>query len=213
MKNSKKIYLLDLDYCLYDVKDVSYLVNTLEIRITDWLADKLRCSFKAAEKWKVKLYKEFGGAPQCFVKASLIENKKELINCINFIHDFKVRGVNRNIKLRQKLIKIDGDLYLFTDSYVKYAKQLLVALGISDLFSDIIDISKVGYSFKNEIATYIKIFRLLNTSPNKIIMIDDSLENLLVAKKMGIKCCIWVNHGEKKQPPNSLRFINSIMEL
>jgi len=110
-------------------------------------------------------------------------------------------------------MKIDGNLYLFTDSYIKYAKQLLVALGISDLFSDIIDISKVGYSFKNERATYIKIFRLLNTSPNNIIMIDDSLENLLVAKEMGIKCCIWVNHGQKKHPSNSLMFVSSIMEL
>jgi len=192
--NNKKIYLIDLDNTLYSQKGGSHLVNTLEIRITDWLANKLRYSFKTAERRKIKLYKEFGGAPQCFVKASLIENKKELINCINFIHDFKVCGVNRNMRLRQKLMKIDGNLYLFTDSYMKYAKQLLVALGISDLFSDIIDISKVGYSFKNERATYIKIFRLLNTSPNNIIMIDDSLENLLVAKEMGIKCCIWVNH-------------------
>lgn len=216
MQNNRKIYLIDLDNCLYNTKDALGLVNTLETRITTWLANKLGCSFNDAEKEKIKLYGEFGGAPYCFVKASFIKNRNELINCVDFIHDFKVCGISKNLNLRQKLMGLDGDLYLFTSSYVKYAKQVLAALGVSDLFFDIIDISKVGYSFKDEAITYTKIFRLLNVSPSKIIMIDDSLENLLVGGEVGIKRCVWISHDEsdeRKQHANFVRSITSIMDL
>ncbi len=213
MQNNKKIYLIDLDNCLYCAKDVPNLINTFEIRITEWLANKLRCSVKDAERQKIKLYKNFGGAPHCFIKASFIKNKKELISCVDFIHNFEVCGVNKNLELKQKLLELNGDLYLFTSSYFKYAEQVLIAFGVLDLFYDIIDISRVGYSFKNETDTYIKIFRLLNILPNKIIMIDDSLENLLIANKMGIKSCIWISHGESKQGLNFIKPINSIIDL
>ncbi|BCX14629.1 MAG: hypothetical protein KatS3mg088_312 [Patescibacteria group bacterium] len=215
MQNNRKIYLIDLDNCLYKIKDVPGLVNTFETRITAWLANKLGCSINNAEKEKVKLYKKFGGAPRCLVRASIIKNKNELINCVDFIHDFNVSacGIDKNLNLKQKLSELDEELYLFTSSYVKYAKQMLVALGVLDLFSDIIDISKVEYSFKDETITYTKIFSLLSISPNKITMVDDSLENLLVASRMGIKKCVWVNHGETKQRADFVRSITSIMDL
>lgn len=194
--NKKKIYLVDLDNCLYNAKETTYLVNTLEARITSWLAQKVECSFSKAEKKKTKLYCKIGGAPWCFVKASIIKSKDELIKCVDFIYDFKVCGLRKNPHLRYKLLelKLNGDLYLFTSSYIRYATQILVALGVSDLFTDIIDISKVGYTFKDEKITYKRVFKLLNTPPNKIVMIDDYFKNLLAGAEAGIKQCFCVNH-------------------
>lgn len=214
MSHASKIYLIDLDNCLYNSKEAAYLVNTFETRITNWLVRKLECSFSKAEKKKAQLYHRFGGAPKCFIKASIIKSKDELIKCVDFIHDFRVCSVSKNPNLRRKLLELNGDLYLFTSSHVNYATQMLVALGISDLFTDIIDISKVRYTFKDEKITYERVFRLLNTLPNKIVMIDDSFKNLLVGAEVGIKQCICVNHeGSKQQPSNSIRFIANIMDL
>ncbi len=214
MSHTSKIYLIDLDNCLYKPKETTYLVNTLEARITSWLVRKLECSFSEAEKKKAKLYHRLGGAPKCFVKASIIKSRDELIKCVDFIHDFIVCGVSKNPNLRRKLLELNGDLYLFTSSHVNYATQMLAALGVLDLFADIIDISKVGYTFKDEKITYKRVFRLLSTLPNKIVMIDDSFKNLLVGAEAGIKQCVCVNHaGSKQQSSNSIRFIANIMNL
>lgn len=213
MQNNKKIYLLDLDNCLYKADDEYDLVNTLENRITQWISNKFACKFEEAEEKKLKLYNQFGGAPKCFIKASYIKTEQELIETIDFIHNFKVYNVEKNLGLREKLSSLNRVLYLFTSSHINYARQILIALGVLDLFQDIIDISKVGYHFKDEPAIYRNVFRLLSTSPDNISIVDDSLENLMVANRMGINGCIWVNYGDKRQIPNYVRAIYSIMKL
>lgn len=213
MIDNKKTYLIDLDNCLYHSKDVPVLINTLEDRITKWISIKFGCCLDEAEMLKVKLYKKFGGAPRCFIRSSIIKNQKDLADCVNYIHAFKVCGVKENPKLRQRLIGLEKNLCLFTSSHVKYAKQVLTSLGILDLFSNLIDISKVGYSFKDKEYAYIKVFRILNIDPSETVMVDDSLEDLLVANRAGINTCVWVNHGEEKQHPSFVRPIFNILEL
>ena len=108
-------------------------------------------------------------------------------------HDFPELGkrVMGEPGLRATLTRLPGRKLVFSNSPVHYAAAVLDALGIADLFDDVFSIEHTDYRPKPDSYGFLKLFRKNRLRATACIMVEDSIENLRMAKKLGMST-VWV---------------------
>ena len=98
--------------------------------------------------------------------------------------------------LRATLQRLPGRKLVFSNSPVHYAVAVLEALGIADLFDDVFSIEHTGFRPKPDSYGFLKLFRRNRVRARACIMVEDTLENLKTAKKLGMST-VWVARAAK----------------
>jgi len=76
--------------------------------------------------------------------------------------------------------------YIFTASVREHAERCLVALGIDDLFVDIIDCKTCGLETKHSRHAFEAAMKVAGVkSPSKCLFFDDSVKNIRTARDIG----------------------------
>jgi putative hydrolase of the HAD superfamily len=94
--------------------------------------------------------------------------------------------------LRATLTRLPGRKYVFSNAPVHYAQAVLRALGIIDLFADVYTIEHTGYRPKPDTFGFLHLCRSHHLRPRRCIMVEDNLENLRTAKRLGMKT-VWMS--------------------
>lgn len=185
--------LLDLDNCLYKFQDYPSLVTEIEYNITSEIKKILNIPRSEAEDYKKYLYKNFGGAPACFLISGFIKKRKDIINIAERINYVSTRIIQPDYKLRDMLIKINKPVVIFTNSTKSYAINVLNQLGILNLIEQIISIEDTEYYYKNEFKCYEILKAKLDLNLKKYLFVDDSITNIVIAKKYGLRNSLLCN--------------------
>jgi putative hydrolase of the HAD superfamily len=69
-------------------------------------------------------------------------------------------------------------------------------LGISDLFEAVFSIERVHFRPKPDAYGFLRLCRAHHLRPRRCIMVEDSLENLRTAKKLGMKT-VWISRTKR----------------
>ena len=93
--------------------------------------------------------------------------------------------------LRATLTRLPGRKFVFSNAPVHYAHAVLRALGIIDLFADVYTIEHTRYQPKPDTFGFLRLCRSHHLRPRRCIMVEDNLENLRTAKRLGMKT-VWV---------------------
>ena len=80
---------------------------------------------------------------------------------------------------------------MFSNAPVHYANDVLKLLGIADLFDDILSIEHTRYRPKPDSYGFLQLFRRNRVRARSCIMVEDTLDNLKTAKKLGMST-VWV---------------------
>lgn len=106
------------------------------------------------------------------------------------------RMVVREPLLRHALRRLPGRKFVFSNAPVHYAKAVLRVLGIRDLFDAVFTIERVRFRPKPDAYGFLRLCRAHHLRPRRCIMVEDSLENLRTAKKLGMKT-VWISKMER----------------
>lgn len=106
------------------------------------------------------------------------------------------RMVVREPLLRHALRRLPGRKFVFSNAPVHYAKAVLRVLGIGDLFDAVFAIESVRFRPKPDAYGFLRLCRAHHLRPRRCIMVEDSLENLRTAKKLGMKT-VWISQAER----------------
>ncbi|MBY0268749.1 MAG: pyrimidine 5'-nucleotidase [Burkholderiales bacterium] len=98
--------------------------------------------------------------------------------------------------LRQTLRRLPGRKFVFSNAPVHYARAVLRILGIGDLFDAVFSIERVRFRPKPDVYGFLRLCRAHHLRPRRCIMVEDSLENLRTAKRLGMKT-VWVARAER----------------
>jgi putative hydrolase of the HAD superfamily len=93
--------------------------------------------------------------------------------------------------LRATLTRLPGRKFVFSNAPVHYAQAVLDALGIHDLFADVYTIEHTRYQPKPDTFGFLRLCRTHHLRPRRCIMVEDNLDNLRTAKRLGMKT-VWV---------------------
>lgn len=94
--------------------------------------------------------------------------------------------------LRATLRRLPGRKFVFSNAPVHYAHAVLRALGIIDLFADVYTIEHTRYRPKPDTFGFLHLCRSHHLRPRRCIMVEDNLDNLRTAKRLGMTT-VWVS--------------------
>jgi len=100
-------------------------------------------------------------------------------------------------QLRTTLMRLPGRKFVFSNSPVHYSRAVLQALSIADLFDDVFSIERTGFKPKPDSFGFLKLCRVNHLRPQRCIMVEDTVDNLRTAKRLGMKT-VWVTRAAGK---------------
>jgi putative hydrolase of the HAD superfamily len=106
------------------------------------------------------------------------------------------RMLVREPQLRATLTRLPGRKLIFSNAPVHYARAVLKALCIADLFDAVFSIERTRYRPKPDAHGFLRLMRAQHLRARRCIMVEDTLENLRTAKKLGMKT-VWVSREQR----------------
>jgi putative hydrolase of the HAD superfamily len=113
--------------------------------------------------------------------------------------------------LRTVLSRLPGRKVVFSNSPLSYAQAVLRVLRVADLFDGIFSIEHTGFRPKPDPVGFLRLLRRHGLHPRGCVMVEDSLENLVTARRLGMKT-VWVT-GRGRAPDYVDVTIRSIRHL
>uniref|UniRef100_A0A7S3VD64 Uncharacterized protein n=1 Tax=Chaetoceros debilis TaxID=122233 RepID=A0A7S3VD64_9STRA len=115
--------------------------------------------------------------------------EEEIDAYLRDVHDLPIHEhLKLDNELRDMILKIDPSIpkYIFTASVREHAERCLKALGIEDLFVDIIDVKSCNLNTKHARESFEAAMRIAGvTDPEGCIFLDDSTTNIKAARSVG----------------------------
>ena len=109
------------------------------------------------------------------------------------------------------LRKLPGKKIIFSNAPRHYADAILAMTGLDRCFSAIYSVENVHFQPKPMLAGFRSLLHAEHLDPKRCIMVEDSLPNLISAKKLGMKT-VWVSAGLRQSPFVDVK-IKSVMQL
>ena len=114
-------------------------------------------------------------------------------------------------QLRATLRRLRGRKVIFSNAPAHYSRAVLKALRIADLFDDVFTIERTRYRPKPDTYGFLHLCRAHSLNPRLCVMVEDTLENLRTAARLGMKT-VWVTLARKAPAYVDVR-ISSLMQL
>lgn len=109
------------------------------------------------------------------------------------------------------LRKLPGKKILFSNAPRHYADAILDMTGLDRCFAAIYSVENLRFQPKPMLAGFRTLLRAEHLDPKRCVMVEDSLPNLLSAKKLGMKT-VWVSAGLRQSPFVDVK-ITSVLQL
>ena len=109
------------------------------------------------------------------------------------------------------LRRLPGRKIIFSNAPRHYTDAVLKLTGLERYFSSIYSVENVRFQPKPMLAGFRTLLRAEHLDPKRCIMVEDSLPNLISAKKLGMKT-VWVSTGSRQSPCVDVK-ISSILQL
>lgn len=97
------------------------------------------------------------------------------------------------------LRRLPGKKIIFSNAPRHYTEAILELTGLGQYFSAIYSVENLHFQPKPMLAGFLALLRAEHLAPKRCIMVEDSLPNLVTAKKLGMKT-VWVSTGSRRSP-------------
>ena len=204
-QNSFQNWIFDLDNTMYDIN--LGLFKKISNRITDFIMSKYSLDIDQAKKIQKEYYLKYG----LTLRGLIVEKKLEPEEFLDYVHDVEHPELEKNDQLISKIRILEGKKIIFTNATSKHAKKILKILELEHDFDQIIDIKDLEYIPKPDKRSYKKLLECLNLNKenlDKTIFFEDTVKNLIPAKKLGITTVWMKNSINEKDFMKNCNFID-----
>jgi len=182
-----RLWVFDLDNTLHNASP--HIFPHISSAMTAYLQLHLGLDASAAGKLRNDYWRRYGATLIGMMRHHATDPR----HFLRATHDLsEIRKlVLREPALRATLRRLPGRKLVFSNSPAHYSLAVLGALGIADLFDDVVSIEHTGYRPKPDSHGFIQLFRRNRLRARACIMVEDTLENLRTAKKLGMST-VWM---------------------
>lgn len=175
------VLIFDLDNTLYPAE--KQLFGLIDVRINRYMTEIVGIPAAEVDALRREYWRLYGVTLQGLIRHHGVDAEDYL----HYVHDVDVTSrLTADPVLREVLTGLAQRKAVFTNGSVCHAKRVLTALGIADMFEEIYDIRIAAYLPKPYAEPYHAVLQGLGAPAERCIMIEDSRENLLTAKKLGM---------------------------
>jgi len=185
-------WVFDLDNTLHNA--TPHIFPHINRSMTAYLQDALGLDEQAATELRRHYWQRYGAT----LLGLMRHHGTDPTHFLHATHQFPDlhRMLVREPQLRATLRRLPGRKYVFSNSPVHYSRAVLRALSIADLFAGVFCIEHTRYRPKPDTAGFLRLARTNRLRLSRCIMVEDTLENLRTAKRLGMKT-IWVSRARR----------------
>lgn len=204
---SNRLWIFDLDNTLHDASP--HIFPHINRSMTAYLQQHLQLDEVAANALRIDYWQRYGAT----LSGMMLHHQTEPNHFLWHTHQFPEleKMVLREPRLRQVLISLPGRKVLFTNAPKHYALAVLKLLRIADLFDEVMAVEHTGFRPKPHNFGFLKLLQKHRVKAVQCVMVEDSLENLRTARKLGMRT-VWVNAGLQNEACVDVK-IKSILQL
>jgi putative hydrolase of the HAD superfamily len=187
-----RTWIFDLDNTLHNARPhVFPHINRL---MTQYLQSTLGLDADAASELRRRYWMRYGAT----LLGLMRHHGTDPAHFLTETHRFPdlARMLVREPQLRATLTRLPGRKFIFSNAPVHYSRAVLKALCIADLFDAVFSIERTRYRPKPDAHGFLRLTRAQHLRARRCIMVEDMLENLRTAKKLGMKT-VWVSREQR----------------
>jgi len=203
-------WIFDLDNTLHDARP--HVFPHIDRAMTSYVQRMLALEEDAAGELRQHYWRRYGATLLGLVRHHGIDPR-------HFLHEtHRVDEIGRLVRkeagLRHTLRSMRGRRIVFSNGPVHYAQAVLKALGIADLFDDVFTIERTRFRPKPDAYGFLLLLRRNRLSARQCIMVEDTLENLRTAKKLGMRT-IWFTraHNAPGYVDHTVRSVRALRRI
>ena len=198
MKNFKnmKYLLLDLDgvcYGKHNNYSLEKVFGQVSNRMTKFISEKLKINEKKAKELQTNYFYKYNTS----LNGLMIHHGIPPQEFLKYVHNIDLSFMKKDIVMRNELVQLDMEKFIFTNGSAEHAKNILTHLGIYDLFGreKVFDIEDAEYIPKPEAKTFDLMIKKFGINPKETIYIEDIAKNLSIGHKRGCST-VWLINDE-----------------
>jgi putative hydrolase of the HAD superfamily len=191
-----KHWIFDLDNTLHHASRHAFPV--IDNAMTQWLQQHLALSQQDANEMRLRYWQRYG--------ATLLGLRKHHPHLsphafLSACHPYEelIKELHPMSQLKTTLARLPGRKYLFTNGPLGYAELMLATLGISQYFTAIAAVDTIKLEPKPKPQAFRLMLRQFQLQAQDCIMVEDSIDNLITAKKLGMHT-VWLRNHYRGHP-------------
>jgi putative hydrolase of the HAD superfamily len=204
---SRRVWIFDLDNTLHDA--AAHIFPSMHRQINAYLKRRFGVDEAGANRMRRGFWRRYGTTLQGLMRHHGDDPRRFLAQTHVFpeLADMVVR----ENALRHALARLGGRKLVFSNAPRHYVEEVMRALGVVRFFDAVYTIEDARYRGKPALHGFHVLLRKHDLDPHRCAFIDDALENLRTAHRLGMST-VWVSRARRRVPFVDLR-VASVIEL
>ena len=204
---SAPLWIFDLDNTLHNAG--AHIFPHINRSMTAYLQEHLQLDEQAANALRQHYWQRYGAT----LSGLMRHHDTDPAHFLWHTHQFSEldKMVIRTPRLRHLLRALPGKKVVFSNAPQHYAHAVLKLLRIADMFDDVVAVEQTRYRPKPDYFGFRQVLRRHHVSAAQCVMVEDSLENLQAAKRLGMRT-VWVTPGSRNADCVDVK-IRDVMQL
>jgi putative hydrolase of the HAD superfamily len=202
-----KYWIFDLDNTLHNA--MPHIFPHINRSMTAYLQEHLQLDEEAANALRIHYWQRYGATLSGLMRHHGTRPEHFLWHT----HQFPEleRMVLREPRLRHVLKALPGKKLVFSNAPQHYAHAVLKLLRVDSLFDDVMAVEHTRFRPKPDSFGFMRLLRRHRIRAAQCVMVEDSVENLQTAKRLGMRT-VWVT-AETRKPACVDVKVRNVMEL
>ena len=205
-----RTWIFDLDNTLHDARP--HIFPHLNRSMTAYLQAALDLDEQAAGELRQHYWRRYGAT----LLGLMRHHGTDPGHFLSETHRFADLSsmIRKEPGLRHALLALRGRRIVFSNAPVHYARAVLKVLRVADLFDDVFSIEHTRFRPKPDAYGFLRLLRRNRLSARQCIMVEDMLENLRTAKKLGMRT-VWVSreHNAPAFVDHTVRSVRALRRI
>lgn len=206
MKPSR-VWIFDLDNTLHNA--LPHIFPHINRSMTRYVMEHLALDEAGADELRVRYWRRYGATLLGLVRHHGVDPRHFLWHTHQFPRLQSMLVFERG--LRAMLRRLPGRKIVFSNAPRHYSESVLKMLGIRDVFDEVYTVEHTRLRPKPAAFGFRRILREQGVPAARCVMVEDSLENLRTARRLGMGT-VWVSPSRKTPACVDAR-ITSVLQL
>lgn len=204
---SRRVWIFDLDNTLHDARP--HIFPSMHAQINEYLMRHFDVDEAGANEMRRGFWLRYGTT----LKGLMRHHGTDPHHYLRETHRFPELAdmvVHENA-LTHALARLGGKRLIFSNAPQHYVEEVLRTLGLGRYFDAVYTIESTRFKPKPAFQGFRLLLRAHNLAPHRCALVDDTLENLRTAKRLGMST-VWVSPRAMRVPYVDLR-VSSVTQL
>ncbi|MGC2518510.1 MAG: pyrimidine 5'-nucleotidase [Burkholderiales bacterium] len=185
-------WIFDLDNTLHDARP--HIMPHINRSMTEYLQRHLKLDEPEAAALRMRYWHRYGATLVGMMRNHGTDPRHFLLETHRFPE--LERMVVAESGLRHALRRLPGSKIVFSNAPLHYVNAVLAVLRIGEFFDALYSIEHTRFRPKPEAAGFLRLLRSEQLAPELCVLVEDALENLRAAKRLGMKT-VWVTRESR----------------